>query len=172
MNRNGRPSGRTARVFGMTAAIGILAFAARGEVQVGQALPDLKAAGLEGRLPDVVGRVVLVDLWASWCAPCRKSFPFLDTLQRDFGPKGFVVLGVNLDDEAEDMRRFLEANPVAFAVVRDASKQYVERLGIDRMPTSLLVDRKGVVRFIHAGFHEGKTETVLRSEIARLLEEP
>jgi thiol-disulfide isomerase/thioredoxin len=135
-------------------------------------LPSLAAAGLEGTIPDIKGKVVLLDFWASWCGPCKGSFPVLDQMARDFGPRGLVVLGVSVDEKREAMERFLKQHPVAFAVVRDARQSLVQAAAITAMPTSFLVDRKGRVRFVHNGFHAGQTEEAYRREIESLLAEP
>ena len=137
--------------------------------QVGDRLPAPGAFGLAGRLPDLAGRVVLVDFWASWCAPCKASFPVLDDLQKKFGPRGFTVLAVNVDDDAEDMARFLESHPVSFPAAHDAGQKYVAAAGVEAMPSSFLVDRSGTIRFVHVGFHAESTPAELAGEIESLL---
>jgi thiol-disulfide isomerase/thioredoxin len=139
-------------------------------IKAGDPLPALTAFQLEGTLPtNLAGRVVLLDFWASWCGPCRASFPVLDQLHRAYGDRGLVVLGVNVDDTDKAMRKFLGAHPVAFPIVRDGAQKLVAHMGVAGMPTSFLVDRKGVVRKIHSGFHGKETEDALVAEIEELL---
>lgn len=141
-------------------------------LKTGDSLPALKPGWFEGSLPELRGHVVLLDFWASWCGPCRKSFPALESLHQAYGRKGLVVLGMNIDEKRADMDRFLAANPVTFAVVRDKDQKLVESVSIEAMPTSLLVDRAGRIRVIHSGFHGEETTAALRAEIERLLTEP
>lgn len=153
----------------------LVAFMTAGSVMAGwkegTVLPDLKKAGVEGALPAISGKVILVDFWASWCAPCKASFPVLDALQNAYKDKGLIVLGVNVDEKADDMRRFLEANPVSFATVRDARQTLVSAADVPSMPSSFLVDRRGRVRFVHTGFHGEATQKEYVKEIETLLKE-
>lgn len=156
-------------------ALGILASCAlpavAGQIEPGTPLPALENKGIEGALPDLKGKVVLVDFWASWCGPCKKAMPELNAFHREYGGKGLVVLGVNMDDKAADKDRFVAANPVEFALVRDARHEYVKTIEPKSMPTTLLVDRKGVVRFVHNGFKGEKTTAALKAQIEQLLAE-
>jgi thiol-disulfide isomerase/thioredoxin len=80
-------------------------------LQPGDTLPDLKSLQLEGTVPDLSGKVVHLDFWASWCVPCRKSFPVLENLHQTYGSKGYVLIGVSMDERQPDMDRFLKKNP-------------------------------------------------------------
>ena len=137
----------------------------------GDALPDLSRFGLEGKLPDgLKGKVVLLDFWASWCEPCKASFPIMDQLQKQYGSRGLVVLAVNVDEKQSDMRDFLKQNTVSFTVVRDAAQKLVAQAGITTMPSSLLIDGEGKVRFLHTGFHGEETRKQYEREIESLLQ--
>ena len=140
-----------------------------GQWRAGDRLPDPAAFGLAGRLPNLSGQVVLVDFWASWCAPCKASFPALDDLQKKYAPRGFTVLAVSVDDDAGDMARFLETHPVSFPAAHDAGQKYVAAAGVEAMPSSFLVDRAGTIRFVHVGFHPESTPAELAGEIESLL---
>jgi thiol-disulfide isomerase/thioredoxin len=143
-----------------------------GAVREGDTLPDLGAFGLEGKLPETIkGRVVLVDFWASWCPPCRKSFPALEELHRQYAEKGLTIIAVNVDEKREDMERFLQGQKVSFATVRDAEQKLVAAVDVKVMPTSLVVDRAGKVRFVHSGFAGEETVKQYRKEIEGLLSE-
>jgi thiol-disulfide isomerase/thioredoxin len=116
------------------------------------------------------GKVVYLDFWASWCGPCRKSFPLLEQLRQQLGSKGFEVLAVNVDEFEDDALQFLAEIPVSYPVVRDGSGATPKTYGILGMPTAYLIDRDGVVRLVHAGFKASDAEK-LRVEIIKLLEE-
>src|SRR6478672_945812 len=87
----------------------------------GMNVPGLGQYGLEGSLPNIKGKVVYLDFWASWCGPCKISFPVLNQWQESLGSKGFTVLAVSVDEKAEAMQAFLAKTHVTFPVVRDAA---------------------------------------------------
>lgn len=157
------------RILGLAGAFLLRAGAASAQWQTGDALPPLAQFGLAGVPGELSGRVVLVDFWASWCAPCKASFPALDDLQRTYAGRGFTVLAVSVDDDPRKMKDFLAAHPVSFPVVHDARQQLVAAAGIEAMPTSFLIDRAGTIRFAHAGFKPESTPAELAAEIERLL---
>lgn len=98
------------------------------------------------------GRVVYLDFWASWCAPCRESFPWMSRLQQGLGTDGLVVIAVNVDRLHADAERFLHDHPAGFRVVFDPDGLLAEKFGVEVMPSSFLIDRAGRVRFHHRGF--------------------
>jgi thiol-disulfide isomerase/thioredoxin len=100
------------------------------------------------------GKVVFVDFWASWCAPCRRSFPWLNEMQARYGAKGFQVVGVNVDRERADADRFLVEVPARFAIAFDAGGDTPKRYAIKGMPTSVLVGADGRVIKKHTGFRD------------------
>ncbi|MCB1687578.1 MAG: TlpA family protein disulfide reductase [Halioglobus sp.] len=132
-------------------------------------LPDMSAAG-EVSLESLRGKVVYVDFWASWCGPCRISFPILEQLRNELGPEGFEVLAINVDEVEADARQFLADVTVSYPVVRDANGTTPLAFGVMGMPTGYLVDRTGVVRVIHQGFRKSDGEP-LRASIVELLGE-
>ena len=139
-------------------------------LKVGDATPDLTSFKLEGPLPtSLQGKVVLLDFWASWCDPCKASFPVMERLHQQFGPQGLVILAVNVDENKNDMTDFLKKNAVTFAVVRDATQKLVEKVGIATMPSTFLIDRQGKVRFMHSGFRGHETQLKYEQEIQTLL---
>jgi thiol-disulfide isomerase/thioredoxin len=140
---------------------------------VGQPLdlagPDL--AGRQVRLADDAGKVRVVDFWATWCEPCREQLPLLDRLQGQYGPRGLSVYAVATDEERAAVEAFLAATPVTVKVLLDPGGETLARpLRIDRLPTTLLVDRKGVVRAAHLGYASGDGER-LEDEVRKLLDE-
>jgi thiol-disulfide isomerase/thioredoxin len=138
-------------------------------VKTGDNFPDLAKFKLEGQLPaSLAGKVVVVDFWASWCGPCKASFPVLNELQKTYGGK-LVVIGVNVDDKRAEMDGFLKQHAADFTVVRDADKQLVALANINTMPTSFVLDGTGKVRSIHNGFHGDATKKQYIAEIDELL---
>lgn len=134
-------------------------------------LPDLATFGLEGDLPDLEGKVVLLDFWASWCAPCKKSFPAMDELYKELKDQGFVILAVSVDSTAKAYEKFVSKSEVTFPLMLDAQKKLVEAAEIEVMPTSLMIDKSGVIRSIHKGFMGQKTIDTYRDEAVTLLAE-
>ncbi len=144
-------------------------FTGQAALKVGDALPDLASFKLEGKLPDTLkGKVVIVDFWASWCAPCAKSFPVLDELQKKYGDK-LVIIGVNVDEKKTNMEKFLEKHAVSFTIVRDADQKLVAAAEPTTMPTSFVIDGTGKVCFLHNGFHGEDTHKEYLTEIESLL---
>ncbi len=141
-------------------------------VKLGDPFPDLATFQLEGKLPvPLKGRVLLVDFWASWCAPCKRSFPALEELHKRYAGRGLTVIAVNVDEAHPNMEKFLKKTPVTFAVVRDAAQKLVAQTEVSTMPSSFLVDRTGKVRFIHRGYQGDKTKEEYAHEIELLLAE-
>ncbi len=144
---------------------------AAAEVKVGQPFPALASFSLEGTLPESAGRVVLVDFWATWCAPCRASFPAYSALQRELGDRGFTLVAVSVDKQKGAYDEFLARFAPAFTTVRDGKQSLVGEVRVPAMPTSYLIDRHGVLRAVHSGFYGDKTVQELRTQIIALLEE-
>ena len=160
---------RTQRLVVTACICALMTCAAWAAWKSGDKFPNLADKGLEGALPALQGKVVLIDFWASWCGPCRHSFPVLAEMQKAYGARGFVVLTINVDDKPSAMEDFLKKTPAAYAVVRDAKHKLVAEADVPTMPTSFLVDRNGVIRFIHKGFDRGKTRAQYIREIEELL---
>jgi thiol-disulfide isomerase/thioredoxin len=154
----------------LTALIAGTFITALAALKVGDTLPDLAGFKLEGKLPDSLqGKVVIVDFWASWCGPCKDSFPAMNDLQKKYGEKGLVIIAINEDEAASDMQDFLKENKASFVVVRDAKQKLVEVAGIQTMPSSFVIDETGKVRFTHSGFHGDKTHKEYEEQIESLL---
>jgi cytochrome c biogenesis protein CcmG/thiol:disulfide interchange protein DsbE len=98
------------------------------------------------------GRVVYLDFWASWCAPCRYSFPWMNQIAGDLGHDGLVVIAVNVDRQRADADHFLHEHQAQFQIVYDPDGVLPEKFGVHGMPTSFLIDRSGHVQARHEGF--------------------
>lgn len=103
-------------------------------------------------LDDYRGKVVVVDFWASWCVPCRRSFPWLDEMQSKYGEQGLIVIGVNMDADPSEAESFLQEFPVHFRIVRDADGTLARRYDVIAMPSSYVIDRSGNIAARHLGF--------------------
>lgn len=148
----------------------VTAPAADKPISVGDTFPDVTTFSVEGKLPDVLkGKIVIVDFWASWCGPCKESFPIMEELQEKYGEKGLVILAVNVDEDHAAMEDFLKRHPVKFTAVRDATKKLVAAANIKSMPTSFVLNPEGKVAFIHRGFHGRETQQEYVKEIEKLL---
>ena len=141
-------------------------------VTAGQPAPALNLPGLDGKqyisLEQYKGKVVYLDFWASWCGPCRKSFPHFQKMRKELGDYGFEVLAVNVDEDPKAAHKFLEKIPVDFPILLDPQGNSPEVFGLKGMPTSYLIDQQGVVRLVHEGFKE-KDVNMLKAEIIKLL---
>jgi len=115
------------------------------------------------------GQVVLVDFWASWCIPCRESFPWMARMKETYGARGLVVVAVNLDEDPEKAARFLKETPGDFVHVQDSGGKLAEAYGVAVMPSSLVFDREGRPVYRHEGFHREKTAEY-EKQLADLLE--
>ena len=155
-----------ASMLAIAAALSLATTAAFGAPpKVGESFPDLAAFHLEGTLPDLRNKVVLVDFWASWCGPCKRSFPVMKELHEKFGPRGFVVVAVSLDRQKSAMEAFVKKEAPPFAIARDAQGSLAEALGVEAMPTSFLVAADGKVIAVHSGFEGESTRKKYFAEI-------
>jgi thiol-disulfide isomerase/thioredoxin len=138
----------------------------------GDMFPDLRTQELEGVLPEIEDRVLVVDFWASWCAPCRRSFPALSRLHEEFHHRGVTVLAVSVDRKRQDYEAFLQGRAPPFATLRDATHRLVSQVRPPVMPTTVIVDATGVVRAVFAGFHGDETEQGIRAALEKILPPP
>jgi thiol-disulfide isomerase/thioredoxin len=145
-------------------------------VKVGQKARDFQLEALSTAtqrpvsLNQLNGKVILLDFWATWCEPCRDELPELDRLQKKYAREKFVVLAVNVDNQAETARAFLQKYNIDLLAVWDRNKSVVSKYDVQRMPSCYLIDAGGKVRFIHYGF-EDDFIAAYENEIELLLNE-
>ena len=149
---------------------GGVAAASAGGNQVGAPVPEIKVESLGGKKIDVAsyrGRVLLLDVWASWCGPCKQELPMLDAMARRLKGQGIDVLAVSVDQERANVDKFLKGHGHwALTIAHDPAGAIAERLQPDKMPTSYVIDRAGIVRYVNAGFVPDDAATIEK----RLLE--
>jgi thiol-disulfide isomerase/thioredoxin len=114
------------------------------------------------------GKVVYVDFWASWCVPCRKSFPWMNAMQVKYQDQGLVVLSINLDAQATLAEKFLTETPANFDIIYDAKGKLAKKFQLKGMPSSYLFNRQGKLISAHSGFN-GKKQLIYQQEIEQAL---
>jgi thiol-disulfide isomerase/thioredoxin len=132
------------------------------------ALPDRNGATVT--LESLRGRVLLVDIWASWCPPCKAAFPAYDKLYREYRERGFEVLAINVDEKRSAADAFLNGREFAMRVLFDPKGTAPMGFDLKAMPTSYLVDKRGAIRYSHEGFTD-KVVQQYRREIEQLIAE-
>ena len=159
---------RQARMLAAAAAL-----AAAGQalaLEPGQAAPGFSLAGPTGtvKLEQYQGKLVYVDFWASWCGPCRQSFPWMNEMQARYGAQGLQVVGINVDAKTDDARSFLNTNPATFVIAFDPNGSAPRSYGIKGMPSSVLIGPDGKVLYEHSGFRPAD-RSVLEARIKSAL---
>ncbi|MBL4908520.1 MAG: TlpA family protein disulfide reductase [Alteromonadaceae bacterium] len=125
---------------------------------IGEKAPDFTLKNMAGKNLNLVeqrGNIILINFWASWCAPCRKEMPALQTLHEKYQDLGFSVWGVNVEQENQAGKKFLADLKLTFPIFFDAKNTLSATYQVAAMPTSVIVDRNGVVRFIFRGYKSG-----------------
>jgi peroxiredoxin len=131
-------------------------------------LPD--ASGKPVALTDFKGQVVLINFWASWCGPCREEMPLLDELSTRYAPLGFTMLGVNVEEDSTAANGFLAGTPVNFHILYDRENKVSKLYDVIAMPSTVIVDRAGQIRYIHHGYESGN-EHDYQDQIRALIRE-
>ncbi|MEL7449374.1 MAG: TlpA disulfide reductase family protein [Pseudomonadota bacterium] len=139
----------------------------------GDDAPDFTLKSRDGnnmRLSELRGQVVMINFWASWCGPCRQEMPLLDELYQQYEPLGFTLLGVNVEQDVADAERLLKDAPVSFPVLYDPDNAVTKAYDVVAMPSTILVDRDGNMRYIHHGYKPGY-EDDYQTQIRELIRE-
>lgn len=135
--------------------------------------PDFTLKSLSDKnikLSEQAGNVVLLNFWASWCAPCRKEMPLLNELHNKYKALGFSVIGVNVEQETNLAKSFISSSPVDFPILLDDSNKASKLYDVNAMPTTVIIDRNGVVRHLHKGYQDGD-EKAYQKMVKQLLRE-
>ncbi|HTW74753.1 MAG TPA: TlpA disulfide reductase family protein [Steroidobacteraceae bacterium] len=129
-----------------------------GDIVPGAVAPNFVLNSSSGKpvsLSDLKGQVVLINFWASWCGPCRQEMPILDQLYRSYQAAGFTLLGVNVEPNAADADKFLKDTPVSFPILFDPKSTVSNLYQVSGMPSTIIVDRDGRIRYVHHGYKPG-----------------
>lgn len=139
--------------------------------QVGQKAPELELNNLQNQMVKLSshrGKVVYLDFWASWCGPCRKSFPWMNAMKKQYEKDGLEIISVNLDKKREDLDKFLKKIPADFIVLPDPAGDSAKRFELKGMPSAIIIDRTGNIVSAHIGFKDGD-ETLREAKIKAAL---
>jgi peroxiredoxin len=144
-----------------------------GAVATSRAAPDFTLRSMDGpnlRLQEQRGRVVLVNFWATWCGPCRQEMPHMNRLYEKYRASGFVLLGVNVDEDPKNAASVAAKLGVRFPVLLDTDKKVSKLYELATMPSTVIIDRDGRVRYVHRGYLDG-AELTYEKQIRELLKE-
>lgn len=141
-----------------------------GKPEVGQSASTFKLRSVNGDSEMSVdkGKVTIVDFWATWCEPCKKSFPKYQDLYVKYKASGLEILAISVDDENKDIPDFIKTYGVKFPVGWDEGHKIADCFKPSSMPTAFVIDKDGVIRHIHNGYHDGE-EKELENEVKALL---
>ena len=135
--------------------------------------PDFQLMSRDGNrvsLAELKGEVVMINFWATWCGPCRQEMPHLEALYQRYSSLGFTLLGVNVEEDPSGAEAWLEETPVSFPILFDSSNQVTSLYDIVAMPSTVLVDRQGNIRYLHHGYKPGY-ENDYQTQIRELIRE-
>jgi thiol-disulfide isomerase/thioredoxin len=126
--------------------------------------PDFNLGARGGKnlaLSELKGQVVMINFWATWCGPCRQEMPLLEQMYKKYRPMGFTLLGVNVEPDPSGAEDWLKETPVSFPILFDRENRVSKLYNVSGMPSSVLIDRKGNVRYLHRGYKAGDENTYL-----------
>jgi peroxiredoxin len=141
--------------------------------QANDSAPDFALKSTQGsniRLSEHRGEVILLNFWASWCGPCRQEMPYLNALQERYSKLGFNVVGVNVDKDSALANKLLKDIPVSFPVLLDYTGTVSASYNVSAMPTTVIIDRDGNMRYLHKGYKPGY-ENDYEQQIKELIRE-
>lgn len=125
-------------------------------------------SGEEISLDGFSGKVVLLNFWATWCEPCKRELPEFERLQRKYASNGLIILAVSVDNNVENTRAFLRKNDLKLAALWDRDKRIAAAYDVEAMPSTYVIDRDGIIRFVHKGFSMAEI-TRIEAEVRELL---
>ena len=128
------------------------------------------STGENVRLAEQRGQVVMLNFWASWCGPCRKEMPLLDEISQRYSAAGFVLYGVNVEEDNTDAKKLIKELGVTFPILYDTESKASSLYNVDAMPTTVLIDKQGVIRYVNRGYKAGDEEKY-RAQVRELIKE-
>lgn len=143
-------------------ALALPAWGAAADVQA----PAFSLQSVDGKtvsLDQYKGQVIMLNFWASWCGPCRQEMPLLDDIYKQYKDMGFTLIGVNVEPDPHNADAWLKQTPVSYPVLYDPKSQVSQLYQVQAMPTTVIIDRKGVVRYVHNGYLPGDENQYMNS---------
>lgn len=128
------------------------------------------STGENVRLAEQRGQVVMLNFWASWCGPCRQEMPLLDGIAKKYGKMGFTLYGINVEEDNTDAKKMLQDLGVSFPILFDTESKLSSLYTVDAMPTSVIIDKKGMIRYVDKGYKAGD-ENKYKEQIMELIRE-
>jgi len=153
-----------ARALALGLALALSVTASAAAIAPGAPAPSFQlhsSASTDLSLGDLKGQVVLINFWASWCGPCRQEMPVLEQLYRKYKAAGFTLLGVNVEPKSADAEGFLKSTPVSFPILFDPDSKVSRLYEVSGMPSTVILDRTGKVRYVHHGYKPGEESEYL-----------
>ena len=147
-----------------TVLCGVLAASVSLAGDGGGMAPDFSLPARSGKavaLKELRGQVVMINFWATWCGPCRQEMPLLEQMHKKYQPMGFTLLGINVEPDSSGAEGWLKQTPVSFPILFDRENRVSKLYNVAGMPSSVLIDRKGNVRYLHRGYKPGDENTYL-----------
>jgi len=135
--------------------------------------PSFQLASMAGKpvsLDQYKGQVVMINFWASWCGPCRTEMPILEKLHAKYKPMGFTMIGVNVEPDSAEAAKWLKSTPVTFPILFDTKSEVSKLYSVASMPSTVIIDRKGNLRWLHRGYKAGDENEYL-NQIRALVRE-
>ncbi len=123
--------------------------------------PDFTLKSLSGKnlkLSEMRGEVIMLNFWASWCGPCRQEMPILEKIHQKYQPLGFTLLGVNVEEDSNEAKAYLKEIEVSFPILFDNQNKVSQVYNIIAMPSTIMIDRDGNMRYLHQGYKPGAEE--------------
>lgn len=139
-----------------------IAHASEEPLKVGKVPPDFtlkSSAGNNLRLSEFIGQVVLINFWATWCSPCRKELPLLNELHERYNRAGFVLIGINIDQDLNKARELANSLGIKFPILFDPENEVSKSYGLSAMPTTIIIDRSGKTARVFLGYQPGYEKT-------------
>lgn len=127
-------------------------------------------AGSNLRLSEQRGNVVMLNFWASWCGPCRQEMPLLDAMSQRYSGVGFILLGVDVEEDNTDAKKIIKDLKISYPILFDTEQKVSKLYSVDTMPTTVMIDKKGKVRYVNHGYKAGD-ENKYRDQIRELIRE-
>jgi peroxiredoxin len=127
-------------------------------------------SGQKDALSQYKGQVVMLNFWATWCGPCQQEMPLLNQMYKQYAPAGFTLLGINVDTDEAAVKALLARRPVSFPVLLDPKNRVSGEYHVQEMPSTIIIDRKGDIRYVHRGYQPGD-ENEYQDRIRQLTQE-